>query len=277
MDSSVRRPTLGPAVEIRPGTDVEDVWQRFEIFEALHHSMQICNPMTCAQLDEVVEATEPDAGHHVVDMACGYGEVLFRMAAQREINGTGVDLSPWMIASAAAQTPVRAPNGTLQWVLGEARDFYPQHRADIAVCIGAEWVWHDFSGTAKALAARVAPGGAVVIGAARLHTTADADRVRSERGVVETIDDQRELLATHGLVPVHRVDPDDAGWDAYLARTAQAAAAWAVTHPGIRSEQWIEEQADWQAARERDRDVIGWSLWIARASTIVSPDVIAPA
>ena len=270
MDSSVRRPTLGPAVEIRPGTDVEDVWQRFEIFEALHHSMQICNPMTSAQLDEVVEATEPDAGHHVVDMACGYGEVLFRMAAQREISGTGVDLSPWMIASAAAQTPVRAPNGTLQWVLGEARDYFPVHASDIAVCIGAEWVWHDFSGTAKALAARLAPGGVAVIGAARLHTAADADLVRSERGAVETIDDQRNLLAAHGLVPMHRVDPDDAGWDAYLARTAQAAADWAVAYPGPRADRWIEEQADWQAARERDRDVIGWSLWIARASTIVS-------
>ena len=78
------------------------------------------------------------------------------------------------------------------------------------------------------------------------------------------------LLATHGLVPVHRVDPDDAGWDAYLARTAQAAADWAVAYPGPRADRWIEEQADWQAARERDRDVIGWSLWIARASTIVS-------
>ena len=159
MDSSVPRPALDPAIEIRPGTDVDDVWQRFEIFEALHHSMQICNPMTSAELDEVIEATEPDAGHHVVDMACGYGEVLFRMAAQRDINGTGVDLSPWMIASAADQTPVRAPNGTLQWVLGEARDYFPVHASDIAVCIGAEWVWHDFSGTAKALAARLAPGG----------------------------------------------------------------------------------------------------------------------
>ena len=79
----------------------------------------------CSNSTKVIEATEPDAGHHVVDMACGYGEVLFRMAAQRDINGTGVDLSPWMIASAAAQTPVRAPNGTLQWVLGEARDFFP--------------------------------------------------------------------------------------------------------------------------------------------------------
>jgi len=43
-----------------------------------------------------------------------------------------------------------------------------------------------------------------------------------------------------------------------------------VAYPGPRADRWIEEQADWQAARERDRDVIGWSLWIARASTIVS-------
>ena len=89
--------------------------------------------------------------------------------------------------------------------------------------------------------------------------------MRRERGVVETIDDQQRTLARLGLTPVHRVDPGDAGWDAYLARTAAAAHAWAMAHPGPTSDRWIEEQHDWQQARERDRDVIGWSVWIARS------------
>jgi len=261
---------LDPAIRVRAGTDLDDVWRRFEVFEALHHSMQICNPMTSTQLDEVIAAVGIADGAHIVDYACGYGEVLFRAAQRACVRGVGVDLSPWMITRAAAQAGDRSAGSTLRWVLGEARDYRPASPCDVAVCIGAEWVWHDFRGTARALAERLQSGGVAVIGAARLHTAADPDRVRRQRGAVETVADQRALLEHFGFEPLHRVDPDDAGWDAYLARTAAAARDWAVLHPGQASDQWLAEQDDWQQAREHDREVIGWSVWVARQTNKVS-------
>ena len=247
-----------------PGTDVDSAWERFEVFEALHHSMQVCNPMTSAELDEVVSAVGLTGGSLLLDVACGYGEFLFRSAAQADISGVGIDLSPWMITAAAQQVLVRAPNARLHWVLGEARSFTTTPAPDVAVCIGAEWIWHDFSGTVRALSQRLGPGGVAVIGAARLHKNADQDEVRAKRGFVESLDDMHDTLQHNGLVAQHRVDPDDAGWDAYLARTATAAADWAERYPGPRADKWVEEQADWQQARDRDRDVMGWSVWIAR-------------
>jgi hypothetical protein len=103
-----------------------------------------------------------------------------------------------------------------------------------------------------------------VIGAARLHKNADQDDVRAERGFVESLDDMQEKLLLHGLVAQHRVDPDDDAWDAYLGSTAKAVIDWAELHPGPRASRWLEEQADWQHARDRDRDVMGWSVWVAR-------------
>jgi SAM-dependent methyltransferase len=226
--------------------------------------MQICNPMTNVELDEVISAMGLASGARVLDVACGYGELLFRAAAQADISGVGIDLSPWMITAAAEHARVRAPNANLHWVLGEARDFTTAPAPDVAVCIGAEWIWHDFSGTVRALSQRLGPGGVAVIGAARLHKDADQDEVRSQRGFVESLDDMQETLKHNGLVAQHRVDPDDAGWDAYLARTATAAADWAELSPGPRAARWLEEQVDWQQARDRDRDVMGWSVWIAR-------------
>jgi len=169
-----------------------------------------------------------------------------------------------MITAAHAFSASEDSNASLSWILGDARFYEPDRTPDVAVCIGAEWVWHDFNGTVRALANRLGDGGVAVVGAARLHHSANADQVLKERGRVDTIDDMRQMLATHGLEPLLRIDPDDAGWDAYLARTATAATEWAALHPGSRSDQWLEEQADWQAARERDRDIIGWSVWAAR-------------
>jgi SAM-dependent methyltransferase len=226
--------------------------------------MQICNPLTSAELDEVLDSTELVDDAAVLDVGCGYGEVLFRAAERARIQGTGVDLSPWMIAAAASHQQSRAPTARLRWVLGEASDFVSDIQPDVSVCIGAEWVWHDFRGTARALAEHLGPEGVAVLGAARLHTAADSDLVRRERGVVETLDDQRDVLRDFGFEPIHRVDADDAGWDSYLSRTADAARSWADLYPGPASDQWVHDQADWSAARENDREVIGWSVWIAR-------------
>lgn len=261
---TTERPPLPAAVEILPGTDVADVWDRFEVFEALHHSIPICNPMSSAQLDEVIEATGAADGSRVYDAACGYGELLIRTAERSRITGTGVDLSPWMISTALDRAAARVAGADIRWVLGDAGHFVPEPAPNIAVCVGAEWVWHDFPGTARALAGLLQPGGVAVIGAARLHHDADPEQVLRRRGRVDTLDDMREMLTRNGLEPVHRVDPDDAGWDDYLQRTALAASDWAQRHPGERAQRWIEEQAEWHAAREHDREVIGWSVWIAR-------------
>lgn len=256
-------PPIPDSIIVRPGTDITDVWERFEVFEALHHNIRICNPMTTGELDEVIDALQLAAGQRIVDYACGSGETLIRSAERQPIRGIGIDLSPWMVMAAHEHAQRRVPGADLEWVLGEARDFRVDPAPDVALCIGAEWVWHDFGGTCRALAERVAPGGVVAIGAARLHHDADPNTVTAERGVVETIDDMAAALQQHGLTPNHRVDPDDAGWDTYLEDTAIAAAEWASGNPGERADRWVEEQADWQAARDRDRDIIGWSVWIA--------------
>jgi len=256
-------PHLSPTIEVLAGTDVDDVWDRFEIFEALHHSMQICNPMDSSELNEVIEAFGLSGGEHVYDAACGFGELLIRCAEKTAIAGTGVDLSPWMVTGAVDEAERRVPNADLRWELGEARDYLPEPRPDVAVCIGAEWVWHDFTGTARALSQQVAPGGVVAIAAARLRHGADQAAVTANHGTVETVDDMAATLQRFGLVPVHRVDPTDDGWDGYLARTAVAVEQWRQLYPGDRAERWASEQRDWQAARDRDRHITGWSVWVA--------------
>ena len=254
---------LDPAIQVLPGTDVEDLWDRFEVFEALHHSMQICNPMRSSHLDELIDVMALDDGDHVLDVGSGYGELLIRGAQSNEIIGTGIDLSPWMVTAACTEARSRVPDADLTWVLGEAKEFTTAIPPQVCVCIGAEWVWHGLSGTASALARRVAPGGMVVLGAARLHLGADQAKVRSEHGYVDTVDDVAVLLDHNQLDVEHRIDPSDDDWDAYLERTRQAAGEWAQ-RGSSRAQEWVDEQHDWHLARERDRNIIGWSVWVAR-------------
>ena len=101
-----------------------------------------------------------------------------------------------------------------------------------------------------------------------IHPAATIVLVRDGDQGLEALLVQRSKAVRHmggmWVFPGGRVDPDDAGWDEYLARTAIAARLWADRYPGPASDRWLEDQADWHAARERDRDVIGWSVWVAR-------------
>lgn len=257
-------------VHVAPGLDLDDLWERFEVFEALHHDIAICNPMSDEHVDDMFDVLDLHDKARVLDVACGSGEVLIRAAERADIAGTGVDLSPWMIQAAARRSEQRVPRAAIEWVLADASAHVPQHLHDVVFCIGAEWVWHDFAGTARALAGLVKPDGLAVIGSGRLHSHADQRTVRSTHGFVESIADQRRTLEQLGFRPVHRIDPTDADWDRYLARTARSASRWAIAHPGERSGRWIEAQREWMDARERDRGIIGWSLWIARCGATMA-------
>jgi len=81
-------PPLPPDVVVLPGTDLEGEWERFRIFEALHHGMRICNPMTEADLDALIPRLDPADGSRVLvrnDMDLGYNGVVTPAVIRRTI------------------------------------------------------------------------------------------------------------------------------------------------------------------------------------------------
>jgi SAM-dependent methyltransferase len=258
------RPRLPPTVVVLPGTDLEGEWERFRIFEALHHGMAICNPMTGGDLEALVDALDPTDGERAVDLACGHGELLLRMAARSRIEGMGVDLSPWVIARAARRAGSISRPESITWCIGEARTAGTETSWDIATCLGASWVWHGFAGTVRALASRVNPGGRIAVGDLRLREGADPDRVAEEHGRVPTREEQAELLTGAGLCDIDELAPTLGGWDGYLERIAASAETWAARHPGEEAERFVAESESWRLEHERDRAFLRWTVWTAR-------------
>lgn len=252
---------LPSGVEIVDGTDVDGVWKRFEIFEALHHSMRICNPMTSENLDAVVEALAPNDGDQVVDIACGYGELLFRLAQRARIAGTGIDLSPWMLVGADRYAQTEVPDADLRWVLGDAKH-YDLQPVDVVASLGATWIWHGFPGTVRAIAAGTRPRGRLAIGDMRLRDGVDHTQVAKEHGRVLSMAEHDDAITECGVRIIDRIDTVDASWDGYIERTREAAEAWAEIHPGPRADQFIEEQRQWEADHARDLPILTWSVWV---------------
>lgn len=257
-------PHLDSGIEVHASVaDVDALWDRFEVFEAIHHSQRICNPMREAELDRLLDLIEPAPERHVVDIACGSGELLIRCHERGTRQSLGIDLSPWMLRSAAHHAGTRLVEGPApRWLLADAArvDLEP---TDTVVCLGADWIWHGMVGTVAVLASLVEPGARVVYGGPRLHFGADPDAATEQFGRLDTAAGVERELELHGLKLVERIDPGEPGWRAYLDRGSNDVAAWRKRNPGPRAEQWVADQQEWIDAYERDREVVGWSVWVA--------------
>lgn len=236
------------------------------MFEAIHHSQRICNPMDEEQLVELLEWLDPARRGSWLDVACGSGELLIRAAEQGARGGVGLDLSPWMLNAAAIEAERRLPLAQRpRWVLAEAARWPVAEPSDCVTCIGADWIWHGMHDTIAKLKDRVAPGGVVAYGGPRLHFDADPEYVSRSHGQLDTAIDVERRLVECGFRVLTRIDPGEQGWVNYLERGRRDVEAWAERHPGPRAERWLAEQQDWTDHFERDRSVVGWSVWVAES------------
>jgi len=258
----MRFPELDASITVAAGHDLDDLWDRFEVFEALHHTMTIDNPMTSDDLDAVVDLLAPEDGDSALDLACGHGELLRRLRRQAAIIGRGVDLSPWMLHTAHRLTADRATD--LSWMLDDAKHHGRDERFDIATCLGASWIWHGFPSTVRAITHRTSSGGRIAIGDMHLRAGLDPQAVSKTHGALESIDELDRCFADNDIELLGRINTSDEAWDTYLARTELAAASWLELHPGDRAQSYLDDQRAWQEDHERDREILTWSVWVGK-------------
>ena len=253
-------PPLPKGIVVLPGTDVEDAWTRFYPFEALHHLHSICNPLTSQDLDKVIAALDPEDGDQALDLGCGHGELLRRLSRRAAVGGTGVDLSPWALLRAAAQSV------TIVWWLGDAAHVPKQPDWEIVSSLGATWIWDGFAGTAAALVARTAPGGRIAIGDLRLKSLDDREALRSAPEASSlTEDEQVAALRDLGLDPVEQIVPDPGAWLSYHDLVIESAEVFAAQHPDDPGADHRAMARAWMHNDyERLQAHLAWTVWVAR-------------
>lgn len=251
-------------IRILEGTDVASAWERFEIFEALHHAMRICNPMTTADLDLVLGGVAPRQAETMLDIACGHGELLIRAADRVAIRGVGIDLSPWCVVRAHAASAARTLQGSIEWRLGDAHELSTDERFDVVTCLGASWIWHGFAGAVRAQAKRALPGARIAVGDLRLRAGVDPAHIAETYGKVLNLEEQQAVLEAAGVAVIGRIDAGDDGWDGYQERIAESARSWARRQPGEAAQRYLAQQHEWRIHHDRDREFLEWTVWIGR-------------
>ncbi|MCE6998861.1 methyltransferase domain-containing protein [Saccharothrix sp. S26] len=211
-----------------------DIPRSFTIRESTH---RIHNPLDDAKLAVLGRALRPDPGWHVLDLACGSGELLCTWARDHGTTGTGVDLSATFLASARARAAELGVADRVEFVHGDASGHVADEPVDVAACVGATWIGDGVPGTVELLRRSLRPGGLLLIGHPfwRQHPP---DQAAVEGSGVPDRDDYLplpELLAQFGELGcdvVEMVLADQDSWDRYVA------AQW------LNTRRWLDENPD---------------------------------
>ena len=245
-----------------------DTWKFHDI---THREHVVCNPTNEEALARLVELLRLPPDARVVDIACGKGEFLIRLAEAYGVRGTGVDISPYFILAAEARLKMRAPAANVTFTQMDGADFRPDkpHSLNLASCIGASWIFGGHAGTLDALVSMVTPGGWVIVGEPYWLQEPSED-------YLEASGETREGFGTHasnveagerrGLDLVHTLVSSQEDWDIYEGLQWYATAEHARTHPDDPDlPEIVRRVAKNKAVYLRwGRDTVGWAIYVFR-------------
>jgi SAM-dependent methyltransferase len=242
---------------------------RWKFFDITHRYHVVCNPISIEKLEELVALLRLRPGARVLDIASGKAEFLVRLAERYEIEGVGVDLSPYFIADARRKHQQRVPEAHLRFLEMEGADYAPEELEsfDVVACIGASWIYGGHKETLRALASMAAGVSWIVVGEPYWRQQPAEEYVAAigqQRSTYGTHKENAEVGQAQGLELAYTLvsSPDD--WDRYEGLQWYAAEQWALAHPEDPDVEAVLEQVRGNkiAYLTWGRDTMGWAIYV---------------
>ena len=259
-----------------------------KFYAITHTDHVVLNPTSPARLDELIGLLDLPPEPRVLDIGCGTGELLVRLAETRGIlaggpgsgagfSGVGVDTSPWFLARARESVARRVPGATIELLEMDGADYEAEGASfDLACCLGASWVFGGHRGTLRALAGAVRPGGRVLVGEPFWRTAPATEYLEWSGMAGDDFASHAENVAigeSEGLVPLLAWVSSGADWDRYETLQWRAAARFATANPGDPDVPELLERVA-HARHEYlawGRDTLGWALYLFGRPADVQP------
>ncbi len=190
-------------------------------------------PMSSARAIELITTLAPLAGAEIVDLGCGWAELLLRVVAHEPTaRGVGIDSNASALERAERNAEARGLRERVRFECGDAAHYVSS--CDVAIVVGSSHAWGGTTAALDAVAALLPPGGRLLLGegvwdqpptaAALAALDATADDFTSLAGLVQRCEER-------GYRPLHVSTASLDEWDSFESRYCAGAERWLAAHP----------------------------------------------
>ncbi len=245
-----------------------DKWKYYDVRHKRH---LLCNPISDVKFEKLCILLNLGRDAHVLDMACGKGEFLVRLAELYGISGVGVDLSSYCIRDCLEKHRSRAPGADIKFIEMDGAEYKPEpdELFDLTMCIGATWIYGGYCGTIRALKEMTKPCGMIAVGEPFWIEEPSQE-------YLEAAETKKELYGTHygnvkmgeeeGLRCIYTLVSNLDDWDYYETLGWWAMEDYAVNNS---DDEDVPEMLE-RCRREKEiylrweRKAFGWAIYLFR-------------
>jgi SAM-dependent methyltransferase len=227
------------------------------------HELQ--NPTSQEKILLLGQRLRLGAGARVLDIASGRGGPALLLASSYGCTIDGIEIEPEFQRVAVARAEELGLSALVSFQAQDASTAeLPRESYDVALCLGASFVYGGLADTVAALAPAVRPGGYVAVGEPywrRLPLPAGYEE-RDEP--FTTLEGSVTIFETEGLPVVSIIASSEDDWDRYETLHWQSVEHWLAENPGD------SDAAEIRARSERHkrsylrhgREHMGWAIFV---------------
>jgi SAM-dependent methyltransferase len=211
-----------------------------------YESLDFNAPLSGRRADGIAHALAAAEPGTIVDIGCGWGELLLRALAEAPgAAGRGIDTDPAVLERARANAAARGLAGRVTFVEEPAPREH--ETADVAICVGSD---HAYGSQAEALAVLhelVRPGGQLLFGSGfweREPSRDQAGAVGLEPGSLRDLAGLVDLAVAAGFRPLFIQTANRDEWEQFESGYLAEPERWLHRHGGRAEAAEIRAAAD---------------------------------
>jgi SAM-dependent methyltransferase len=237
-------------------------------FTVAERDHELQNPTSEDKLRLLGRPLRLDSSSRVLDIASGRGGPALLLASEFGCRVEGVEIAPEFHAAAIERAEAAGLAELVSFRLGDASQAALEPDAyDVAMCLGASFVWGSLAGTLDALEPTVRDGGHVVVGEPFLRRLPVPEEYEEGHGPYTTLEGTVAIMDSGALRTVAVIASSEDDWDRYETLHWRAVEEWLAENPDD------ADAPDIRARHERykhdylryGRDYLGWAIFVGWA------------
>lgn len=240
-----------------------------DLYTIAERDIELVNPTSSEKITLVGKMLGLAPGMKVIDFGAGYAEPLILWAKEFGITGVGIEFREACCKRARKKISRQGLVDSLQMIHKDASKYrFRKGAYDVAICLGASFIWGGFGPTLENLKTAVRPGGKLAIGEPYWN------KLPAPREYIKRMDDYK-IFTEHELLElarsqgydfeyVVRSSPDD--WDRYETGNWYGLQKWLEENPRHADRRQV---IDWLRKNQEEylrwgREYLGWAIYLMR-------------